>query len=132
MGTIPSVTAIYSGFLGLLLLALSYRVTRHRQRAKIGIGDGGDPDLARAIRAHANFVEYVPLALLLLLACELAGGPPWLLHGAGAVLLASRALHAQGLSGASGLSPGRFYGTLGTWIVLLALALAALWLGLSG
>lgn len=132
METIPQISASYSALLALLLLALSYRVTRERQRAKVGLGDGGDPDLGRAIRAHANFVEYVPLALVLLLICELAGGAPWLLHGAGGVLLVSRVLHAQGLSSSSGLSRGRFYGTLGTWAVMLVLALANLWAGMTG
>ena len=38
----------------------------HRNRHKIGIGDGGDKALARKIRVHGNFVEYVPLGLLLM------------------------------------------------------------------
>lgn len=32
---------------------------------------GGDPDLQRAIRVHANFIEYPPFALLLLLLVEM-------------------------------------------------------------
>jgi uncharacterized membrane protein YecN with MAPEG domain len=29
-------------------------------------GDGGDPEMSQAIRAHGNFAEYVPLGLILL------------------------------------------------------------------
>jgi uncharacterized membrane protein YecN with MAPEG domain len=75
---------------------------------------------------HANFVEYVPLALVLMLLAELNGVNGAALHGAGILLLASRGLHAFGLGRSSGRSFGRFYGTAGTWLVLLGLSAALL------
>jgi hypothetical protein len=36
-------------------------------------------------------------------------------------------LHAVGLSGSAGVSFGRFWGTLGTWILLLVLAGQLIW-----
>ena len=65
----PAIAALmlWSGLLGLLYLVLAGWVVRHRYRAKVGIGDGGDPALARAVRVHGNFAEYVPLTLVLLL-----------------------------------------------------------------
>jgi uncharacterized membrane protein YecN with MAPEG domain len=77
-----------------------------------------------AVRVHANFIEYVPLALLLMLLGELNDLPRVVLHGAGILLLASRVLHAIGLGRSPGRSFGRFYGTAGTWFVVLGLSLA--------
>jgi hypothetical protein len=32
----------------------------------VSLGDGGDKELQTWIRAHANFIEYVPLCLILI------------------------------------------------------------------
>jgi len=95
---------------------------RARWRYRTTLGVGTEPGMERAVRVHANFVEYVPLAVLLMLLCELNGASPALLHGAGILLIASRSLHAWGLSQTSGRSFGRFYGTAGTWLTVLSLS----------
>lgn len=123
----PVVTAVYAGIAGLMLLVLAGLVVRARWRYGTGLGVGSDPGMERAVRVHANFTEYVPLALVLMLLAELNGLPTVLLHLAGLLLLASRALHAWGLSRVSGRSFGRFYGTAGTWLVVLGLSLAVLY-----
>jgi hypothetical protein len=123
----PRITLLFAALHGLLLLVLVGRVSRLRHGRRIGFGDGGDPELARAIRVHGNFVEHVPFALLLLGLLELAGLPaPWLWALGGALLL-SRLMHAAGLSRTSGASFGRFYGTALTWTSILAMSLAGLW-----
>ena len=109
------ITPLYAGLCGLLLILLSFTVTRHRRNKQIGLGDAGDPQLARAIRVHANFVEYAPLALILLLFVELANYPGWLCHGLGLMLFLGRCFHAAGLSSSAGVSSGRRVGTLLTW-----------------
>ncbi len=77
------ITALYAGLLGPLLVILAVRVIDARRAAKVALGDGGQPLLLRRMRAHANFAEYVPLALLLLaLAESLATFAP-VLHAAG-------------------------------------------------
>ncbi len=116
---------IYAALLGLLLLALAGSVVRLRGKHKVGIGDGGHADLALACRAHANFIEYVPLALILLLLLEYRGVPVWALHGLGSALFLGRVLHAWGLSRSQGTSPGRAIGILLTWISILV---SSLWL----
>lgn len=116
---------IYAALLGLLLLALTAAVVRLRGKHKVGIGDGGHADLALACRAHANFIEYVPLALILLLLLEYRGVPVWALHGLGSALFFGRVLHAWGLSRSQGTSPGRAIGILLTWISILV---PSLWL----
>jgi uncharacterized membrane protein YecN with MAPEG domain len=54
--------------------------TSVRRKAKIFIGDGGDDEMLRAMRMHANFSEYAPIILILLAFVDLLGGPIWILH----------------------------------------------------
>ena len=118
------ITALYGGCLGILLIVLSILVVRKRDKFQTGIGDGGQEDLARTIRVHGNFIEYVPLSLLLLATLEFQGAATWVLHFFGGSLLLGRLLHAWGLSSSAGRTPGRFIGTLLTWLVLAGLSLA--------
>ena len=93
----PLISALYTGVFALLLIALAWLVSRRRRRMGIGLGAGGDAQLERAIRVHANAVEWgLPLLLLLLI--------------------------AAGLSRASGHSVGRLAGSALTWTVLAVLA----------
>ncbi len=127
-----TITALYASLAGLLLLFLSFRVVRWRRKLSVGLGDGGQESLLRAQRAQANFTEYVPIALILLAVAESQVLTGWLLHTAGAVLLLARLLHAWGLSQSSGRSFGRYWGTLLTWVVILALSLANIFAIISG
>jgi len=113
----------YAGLLGLLLVALSAQVVLARRRYRVGLGAGSEEGLQQAIRVQANFVEYVPFAVILLVLAELTGLPLPALHGAGVLLVASRILHAIGLTQSPGRSFGRFYGTAGTWLMIVALSL---------
>lgn len=121
------ITGLYAALCALLILALSFRIVGLRRRLKVGIGDGGDAELARAIRAQANAIEYVPLMLVMLLVAENNGAGVVFVHACGAGLVIARVLHAVGLSGSAGTSFGRFWGTLVTWIVLLVLSGQLLW-----
>ncbi|MBI5615589.1 MAG: MAPEG family protein [Gammaproteobacteria bacterium] len=113
-------TFITAGCLGILLLVLSGWVIAARAKYGIGIGDGGNEDMALRVRTHANFVEYVPLALVLIMLVETGKiGPAWLPAALGGTLVVSRLLHAQGLLKSRGVSPGRFIGTNLTFLVLL-------------
>ena len=125
------VTAIYAAPIGLLVVALAGRIAWLRWTYKVGLGDGGNPQLARAIRAHGNLVEFAPMALILMALCETNGAPAPFLHTTGTALVVGRLLHAQGLSSSSGVSFGRGVGTTLTWLVLLAAALGALLLALG-
>jgi uncharacterized membrane protein YecN with MAPEG domain len=116
------VTGFYAAFLALLILLLALRVVVLRWRTRTGIGDGGDRGLARAIRAHGNAIEYVPVALVLMLVAELGHASPALLHSCGIALCAARVLHAAGLSRRSGATPERVAGTVGTFTVIAVLA----------
>jgi hypothetical protein len=94
-----------------------------RRRYRVGLGTGTEEGMQQAVRVQANFAEYVPFAVVLLVFAEITGLPGPAVHGAGILLLASRVLHAVGLAQSPGRSFGRFYGTAGTWLVILALSL---------
>jgi uncharacterized membrane protein YecN with MAPEG domain len=120
-----AVTPFYAALCGLLLLALSVNVARVRRKYRVYIGNGDEIGLLQAIRVQANFIEYVPLCLLLLFLLELSRQPAWALHLLGAALVVGRILHAIGLGSRPGISLGRFTGTGLTWIMLAA---ASVWL----
>lgn len=121
------VTAMYAGLLGLLLVFLSALVSRQRRRARVSIGFGGDSALERASRAQGNFVEYVPLGLILLMLLEPEVSQLWMIHVLGSMLLAGRVLHAIGMHPRGSAIHGRFWGTGLTWLMILAASLLNLW-----
>jgi uncharacterized membrane protein YecN with MAPEG domain len=127
------ITGFYAALIGLLVVVLAARVVRLRRQYRIGIGDGGQPELARAIRSHGNLIENAPLLLLLLLIAELSQAltATWL-HVAGGLIVAGRALHAVGLARSAGSSLGRSVGTALTWLALLGLALVLIARALIG
>ncbi|MGE0736202.1 MAG: MAPEG family protein [Alphaproteobacteria bacterium] len=115
---------IATAVLALLFLYLSYNVIRLRQRHKVELGTGGVSELEQAIRAHGNFAEYVPLALILLYACLGIGTHSLVIYIACALLLVGRFMHAFGLLGSRGVSQGRVLGWSATALVILGLSIA--------
>jgi uncharacterized protein len=89
-----ALTAIHAGILGLIYLVLTARVIVHRRDKGISIGAGDDRDLEYKVRAHGNFVETVPLALILMGLAEVGGTSPLLIHLAGVALILGRLAHA--------------------------------------
>jgi uncharacterized membrane protein YecN with MAPEG domain len=117
------ITALYAGLLGLLLVVLGARVSLMRSKLRVGMGHGDDLHLARAIRVHANAVEWILPMLLLFLVAELDGANRIFLHVCGVIFIGARIMHARGISRTSKESPGRFWGMAGTWLVIAALGL---------
>jgi len=127
-----NVSMITAGLLGLLLLFLGGYVIAGRVKFKIDNGDGGNEQMRQRIRAQANFVEYVPLALLLIILVEVGKiGPGWMPAAMAITLIVARLWHAQGLLSTPGQSPGRFMGTNLTGLVILVGAVATLGQGLG-
>ena len=125
MGTI-AITAFYAGILALILVILSVRVVVVRRKVHRSFGDGGEDTLQPVIRGQGNFIEYVPLSLLLLGYLEFSGTHPYLIHGLGIALVVARILHPFGLQKDGGPTVPRVVGTVITWIVLVIVAVAAM------
>ncbi|ANB17953.1 MAPEG family protein [Dokdonella koreensis] len=121
------ITALYAALGALLIVVLAVRVMLQRRTARVGIHDGGDHQLAKRIRAHANAVEYLPIALLLMLLLEANQTQPPVLHAIGIALIAGRILHAWGLSRTSAVSFGRAAGIALTLLAIVASAALLLW-----
>ncbi len=120
----PLITPLYAALAAAILIVLALRVIGARRSRRVAIGDGADEDLARRIRAHGNFTEYAPLALVLILLLELGGAPAWQLHPLGAALILGRIVHAWSVTAHSG--NGRLFGMTLTFFVLAAGALGTL------
>ncbi|AKJ28613.1 MAPEG family protein [Caldimonas brevitalea] len=114
----------------LFYLVLSLRVVSARRASRFAVTGPVSDVLTMRIRTHANFAEYVPLALLMLGLLELAGAAHTALVVLGALLVAARLLHAYGLPRPAP-NPWRFLGTVGTFGVLLAESVLALQLLLA-
>lgn len=119
-------TLLYAALLGLLYLVLTFRTILLRGRLRMPLGDGGDRALQRAIRAHANFSEYVPLALIFLLMVENSGASSTMTHALGGALLLGRLLHALGVSRVREPLPLRMIGMVLTTGVLAVSAVLML------
>ena len=116
---------VCAGLLGLLAVALTVNVGLLRGRKRINLGDGGDAQMHAAVRAHGNFMEFVPLTLLVIyMASDFYGFRT--VASLSVVLLVARVLHAGGMLGM--IPKGRMLGamastaTLGVASILLAIA----------
>jgi len=116
------ITSLYASMMAILVIFLAFKVVDFRRTKSVGLGDNGDKQGMRAIRVHANAVEYIPLFLILMGLYEANGGNDLVLHIVGFIAVIARLLHATGLSKSAGTTFGRFVGTLLTWILTLILA----------
>ena len=122
------VTLLYAGLLGLLSVLLANQVLYVRLRARTMPDWKADATL----RVQANFVENVPLALVLLYLVEAGGVEPLVIHVLGCALVLFRVLHAWGMSRNEGANYSRLVGAQGTFLVLSVMGMTALYLTLTG
>jgi uncharacterized membrane protein YecN with MAPEG domain len=115
----PVVTALYAGLVGLTAIAIAFRAGSLRGKLNVSLGDGGSRDLLLAMRRHANFAEWVPLALILIALLELNGVSTRAIHALGAALLVSRISPALGSRAETMQGAGRLVGAAGTALVTL-------------
>ena len=121
------ITGLYAALLTAVGLTLMVRVARMRVRTGVSILHGDDMDLARATRQHGNFIETVPLALILMGLVEANGANSFVLHASGIVLLLARIAHPFGLSLDRVDHPLRAVGAVGSVLTMFVLAIVALW-----
>ena len=121
------ITLTIAGAATLLNIWIARRVGQARMTHKISIGDGGNEALIARMRAQANFIEYTPFVLILILLIELAEGSRLWLWIVGVVYILGRIAHGFGMDRPSGDKLKlRMIGIVVTALVLLGLALYAI------
>ena len=126
MEQLPQITLGVTALFVLMSIPMAISVGVRRAKTGILLLHGDDENLLRLIRAHGNFIEYVPLAILALAGAEIVGASPWLVAICGGVLLLARVIHFFGLRAAAN-SKGRPIGAGLTNATMMVLALAILW-----
>ena len=128
--TLFEIVAFYFALNLLLAPVLMFRIGVVRMKKDIHLGDGGDALMYSRIRAHGNFIENAPLALLGLLGMAMLNALPIVLHIFGAMFFIGRILHAMGMAKAFG--QGRLIGTLLTILTYFGTAGTLLFLIFTG
>ena len=125
------ITLFYAAILTIFALALSFGAGSFRGKTGLSVLFGEPPnmELAEKVRRHQNFLEYVPMLLIVMGAIELTGGSTTFLHVVGALLIVVRIAHAVGLKHDNMGHPGRLVGAGGTALLTLATAGYGLWIG---
>ena len=122
-----SALALYVGLNLLLTFLLALNVVRHRFK-----GDSVDQvKLEKAVRAHGNNTEYVPIILIGLGVMAMTGASAQTISILGGTLLVARIFHAYGIQQPK---MPNIYGTVGnitTWLVMLCVATTLLLQGIG-
>jgi hypothetical protein len=121
---------LWIGINAVFLMYISFHVGQGRIKHKINLGDAGNDDMRRRIRAQGNYIEYAPAALLGLFALASLGVGAGLIHALGGAFFFARVSHFLGL-GVSVWPQGRFVGTLTTMLTLLAAGCLLIWRALA-
>jgi len=113
------VTPLFAAIYGLLYVLMAFNVIRFRISGQVLLGDGDHPELLKAIRVHANFAEYVPLALLLMWFLESMTFASQEVFWLGSILLMGRILHVFGMMYPKNFLILRQLGMIATFAVIL-------------
>ena len=116
-------TSLIASTAAIIFISLSLGVIKLRRRNQVRIGTGGVEELERAIRAHANFAEYVPIGLILIACLEANGATWWLVLLPGIALLLGRIVHAVGVQEPPPNIKNRVLGMKITFFTLIALVI---------
>jgi len=124
------ITLMYAGIFAIFALVLSFKAgsTRGKSGVSILFGHPADMDLAEKVRVHQNFLEYVPLFLIVFAALEINGVSPLFLYIVGDLMIISRIAHAIGLKHDNMGHIGRLIGAGGTALLTLVCSVYAIWI----
>ena len=128
------ISLMYAGIFAVFALVLSFRAGSYRGTAGVSIlyGDPANMELAQRVRVQQNFLEYVPMMLILMGLIEANGGSHMFLYVVGDLLIIARIAHAIGLKHDNMAHKGRAIGAGGTALITLVTALYGLWLSWPG
>jgi uncharacterized membrane protein YecN with MAPEG domain len=125
------ITLTYASIFAIFALVLSFRAGTFRTKTGISVlyGEPQNMELAERVRVHQNFLEYVPVLLIVMGALEASGGSSLFLYVVGDLLIIFRIAHAMGLKHANMAHKGRAIGAGGTALLTLVTAGYGLWIG---
>lgn len=128
------ITLMYTGIFAIFALVLSFRAGSFRGKSGISVlfGDPPNMELAERVRVHQNFLEYVPIMLILMGLIEANGGSSMFLYVVGDLLIIARIAHAIGLKHDNMAHKGRAIGAGGTALITLVTAVYGIWLSWPG
>ncbi len=122
-----SALALYVGLNLLLTFLLSLNGVRHRFK-----GDSADQvTLEKAVRAHGNNTEYVPIILIGLGVMAMTGASAQTISILGGTLFVTRIFHAYGIQQAKVPNIFGMVGNIVTWLVMLCVATTLLMQGIG-
>lgn len=130
--TLFQIVGLYAALNLILLAVLMLRVGQVRMKEKVSLGDGDNPALFARIRAHGNFTETAPFALIGLFALAGLGAAPLALHIFGAGFTFGRVAHAHGMAAKNAAGGGRTVGALLSMLTFLGIAFYSLYLIFAG
>ena len=124
------ITLMYASIFAIFALVLSFKAGSTRGKTGISVlfGDPVDMNLAEKVRRHQNFLEYLPIFLIVFAAIELNGGSSMFLYVVGDLMILVRIAHAIGLKHDNMGHIGRLIGAGGTALLTVAAAGYGLWL----
>ncbi len=123
------VTALYAAFLGIFFTVLSARVIALRGVSPLrwlAFNNYGELALERSVRAHGNFIEYVPMVLIMMYLAEIGDLSDMRLHITGLLLLVGRLMHGICFGFMEFNMPLRVGGTVLTLAALVNISISLL------
>lgn len=115
--------ALYAGLLGLIAAWLFMHVGKVKNEEKVFMGDGGNMRVIRAMRGQANFIETVPLILVLLLIGALLNMPVLAVHVLGVALVVGRFFHALHFTRDDAPGWQRMIGAIVSFLALIGISI---------
>ena len=124
------ITLMYASIFALFALVLSFGAGSYRGKSGISVlfGEPANMELAEKVRRHQNFLEYVPILLIVFGAIEINGGSSMFLYVVGDLLIIARIAHAIGLKHDDMGHIGRMIGAAGTALLTLVTAGYGVWM----
>lgn len=126
------IVALYVALNLILLAILTMRVGNVRMKEKVNLGDGGNVFLNTRIRAHGNYIENAPFALIGLIALLGLSAPNLMLHIFGGAFTFGRVAHAHGMAKGNAEGMGRVVGAILSLFTFLGMAGCLLFLIFTG